>query len=311
MANAGVLMSRVKSGAALDFNGGGAPPPRRSRDPRVRSTRARRELDINNAQVTARRKAARKRHSDYVSSEDWFYLAARALERGGKVIKPGVVEWPAAGRCSNPYVRTIKGLVTDLWGMTEARENTTRTRFLDMEVPCRRCPSCLYRKRLHWEHRGTMETEAARRTWFVTLTFKPEVRWRMEQEARRAVGEEAWKELSQEQRSSALAKQAQSYLTDWLKRVRSQSGAALRYLAVSELHKDGMPHCHLLVHECSDVAVRHAVLTRQWSRNGFSNAKLVETGENATAYVTKYLSKDPVTRVRASVGYGHRGQDAL
>lgn len=308
MANAGELMSRVKSEASLDIDGGGAPQARRSRDPRVRSVRAKRELDNNNAQVTARRRAAqRKRHAEYISAEDWFFIAGSALERGARMVRPGVVAWNAAGRCENPYTRTLKGIPHNVWGRVEARENSTRTRFLDVEVPCRRCPPCLFRKRLHWTHRGEAETLAARRTWLVTLTFKPEVRAAMEWKARAAVGDETWRELSLEQRSTKLAAQAQPYVTTWLKRVRSQSGAALRYLSVCELHKDGMPHVHLLVHEVGDMPVRHAVLTGQWSQNGFSNAKLVETGEEhkAADYPAKYLSKNPITRVRASVGYGH------
>lgn len=151
------------------------------------------------------------------------------------------------------------------------------------------------------------ESAQSYRSWLVTLTFRPEIRSRMNMAARSAVGGEAWDALSQEQRDAKLADQANKYVTLWLKRVREQSGAGLRYLSVVERHEDGFPHCHLLVHE-TEVAgpLRHAHLTRQWTY-GFSNAKLVENTEIAASYVAKYLAKSPVSRVRASVGYGHNG----
>jgi len=281
----------------------GAEPHARTRDPRVHSLRRRRELDYNNAQVTAAKAAAeRKRFPGYVSSEDWFHLSAAALQRGGRVVRPGVVEWNAAGKCESPFTRTITGLVTDLYGKVEARERGTRTRYLDMQVPCRRCKTCLWNKARHWMHRASLECEIANRTWMMTLTFHPAVRAQMTLRARASAGEEAWTEASREGRANMLAKEAQKYVTLWLKRVRSEAGPGLRILSVTERHKDGFPHCHLLVHEFG-TTVRHATLTRQWVY-GFSNAKLVEDTVEGAKYVAKYLAKDPISRVRASVGYG-------
>lgn len=141
-----------------------------------------------------------------------------------------------------------------------------------------------------------------------TLTFRDTFRSRMLMAAQASVGGQAWAELSSEQRSAALAAEAQPYATLWLKRVRAESGAAFRYLMVTELHEDGMPHLHGLLHE-GQVQIRHRCLSRQWIY-GYSNVKLVEEGEAAARYVTKYVSKSPVSRVRASVGYGHDGDNA-
>lgn len=147
------------------------------------------------------------------------------------------------------------------------------------------------------------------RTWFVTLTFAPAFRSRISLAAERSIGGKEWGELSSEKRTAALAKEAQSFVTLWLKRVREESGAAFRYLLVTEAHKDGFPHIHLLISENGVSPLRHAVLSRQW-RYGYSNAKLVDSDDpRAAEYATKYLSKSPVTRVRASVGYGHGDGD--
>lgn len=152
------------------------------------------------------------------------------------------------------------------------------------------------------------EHKKARRTWFVTLTFNQAARARVFWLARQDAGDE-WFELSQEQRSIHLARAAQEQVTLWIKRVREQSGAGLRYMLVTELHKDGFPHIHALVHEdFGEKRVLHRHLSGAWASVGFSNAKLCDPDDpTMPAYVCKYLQKDPVTRVRASVGYGHDG----
>lgn len=92
-------------------------------------------------------------------------------------------------------------------------------------------------------------------------------------------------------------------ITKYLKRVRKKSGAPLRYILVAEAHKSGLPHYHMLIHECDPSRqVRHKDLTAAWSW-GFTRFKLVETS-NTAWYVCKYLSKAQLARVRASVRYG-------
>lgn len=276
----------------------------RSRDPRA-LMRRRRELDVSiNAQVTGR-----KRHSGWVDEQTWLIHARTALDKGGRITRLGTIEWNVAGRCENPVFRTIRGLQADLWGRAVRRSNHDTARYLDMWVPCRRCSPCLAKKAAHWRHRAEAEIAltamVGSRTWFVTLTFNPHHRALIYMRAQSRLTDQGWASLSREQQGSRLVNAASKYLTDYLKRVRSQSGAALRYLAVWELHKDGTPHAHLLIHEgAPDKPVRHAVLSRQWW-HGFSNAKLVEADERAAHYAAKYLAKSPLTRVRASVGYGH------
>lgn len=302
-------MSRPKSGACLDKEGGGTPPSR-SRDPRTVHLRRRRELDILSAQVTARKRNAQiPRHAGIVSDTQWGHQARAAYMRGARTVRPGVLEWDASGRCEAPVFRTLQGRATDFWGNAKPRDDANPAQHLDMWVPCRKCRTCLRRKAYHWKMRAMSElqhsSQIGGRTWFVTLTFAPHYRSLILMQAQRSIGGEGWAEMSSEQRSASLAKWAQPYVTLWLKRVRAESGSAFRYLSVTELHKDGTPHVHLLLSEQVGKPLRHAVISRQW-RYGFSNAKLVDSDDpKAAEYATKYLSKSPVTRVRASVGYGH------
>jgi len=88
-------------------------------------------------------------------------------------------------------------------------------------------------------------------------------------------------------------------VTKWLKRVRS-TGARFTYLMVVEAHKSGLPHVHLLIHD--QAATTYRALTAAW-RLGFAHAKLVE-GVSGPRYVTKYLVKSMMARVRSSLNYG-------
>lgn len=170
--------------------------------------------------------------------------------------------------------------------------------------PCRKCAKCQLYRKLHWRKRMQFETDKAERTWFVTLTLSPKARAEMDRTVRpeQFVGEAA--ELSKARTVVLLI-----WLRDYLKRLRYTLGAEvnakLRYVAVTEYHKDGYPHVHLLVHTTSDV--KHAMVRKaRWGR-GFVDAKLCDAG--AAAYLSKYLTKSNAA-VRASINYGALPQDA-
>lgn len=136
-------------------------------------------------------------------------------------------------------------------------------------------------------------------------------------------------------------------VTKYLKRLRKERGA-FRYLLVAERHMKnpmsevyGRPHFHMLLHEVQGSAL---VLPHEWQQTaGLCEAqckhgsrpllhkedgeahdaafvrsqwahgwtKLVRCREARSAlYVCKYVSKDPMARVRASVGYGKNTIDA-
>lgn len=183
-----------------------------------------------------------------------------------------------------------------------------------ISVRCRKCDACLNHRRRVWTARAVAEVDQAPRSWFVTLTFKPERRFVLEcfgdQLARKRRAERLT-DMGTLDRFTAISKPAAREVTKWLKRLRKVSGAKLRYLLVSEAHADGFPHYHLLIHEVSGTVTKRQI-EQAWQRNGFSHCRLVDRGDSkATYYVCKYLNKSAQTRVRASLRYGQIHKDVL
>lgn len=238
---------------------------------------------------------------------------------------------PLHGDCSEPVTHEVRGRESDLlerlkgvqwakgddvldyapgygWiGEDQLPAVSPRSITAYVTVRCRRCELCLaYRRRL-WTARAIAETNVSHRTWFGTLTFRPSARFRVrmvtdEQVRRRRC--ERIEDVDQEEQFKLMARTAARDVTLFLKRVRKNSGAALRYLLVTEAHEDGFPHFHLLLHESSDRRVVKQMLEDNW-RAGFSHWRLVNNQDaKVTGYVCKYLSKSASTRVRASQKYG-------
>lgn len=228
-------------------------------------------------------------------------VAARALASGG-TLSPGKVVYPAAGNCQRPVYREMTYRRSlDVAG--EIPDTTFRTT-LEMEVRCRRCDPCLRARAAKWRHRAIVEIDAATRTWFGTLTLRPEEHYRCVLLADRVLrrGGERFEDLSADDQFRRRHEVVSAEITKWLKRVRKESGAPLRYCLVAEAHKNGLPHYHLLVHESAmDRPVTVRCLQNQW-KLGFSAFKLAD--KQAAFYVTKYLMKAAMNRVRASTRYG-------
>lgn len=212
---------------------------------------------------------------------------------------------------------------------------------LEMEVPCRKCDNCRARRARMWAIRAMQEFRAGSdvglRTWFGTLTIDPNRLHIARTRARALVavdetvdgqtGEikrDDWDELPEWLAMQKLNSQLSPDITRYLKRVRKGSlpkwavtlpryadfephETRFRFLCVAELgDKRGRLHYHLLVHEQEHGAeVRHALLETQWAEVGFSNWKIVRTPYGAAHYVSKYLTKRMIARVRASGGYGN------
>ena len=132
------------------------------------------------------------------------------------------------------------------------------------------------------------------------MTLAPERLYRCEAIARKRdiKFDERPQEIREQSRFAVIVEEIQRFL----KRIRKNSGAKLRYICVQELHKSGAPHYHLLIHEVEGTLTK-AVLQAAWQW-GFSNAKLSEP--HRAIYVCKYLTKAQGSRVRASLGYGRR-----
>lgn len=177
-------------------------------------------------------------------------------------------------------------------------------RHIDVAVRCRDCPPCREARRRHWAARARSEIDAAPRTWFGTLTLRPEQQFRLVALANASLLARGttYAQLSDadqfKERIKPLVREVQLYM----KRLRKE-GAVFRYLVAIERHKSGAPHVHFLMHEVS-APIRHKALSAQW-RLGFSNIKLVAQHEaqGAAYYVAKYLTKES-SRLLASKLYG-------
>ena len=179
---------------------------------------------------------------------------------------------------------------------------------LNLLTPCRRCRVCLRRKANHWRGRAVTEIEQAERTWFGTLTTRPDVDVWLDQ-----LASTRKRNFWTSDASKKFETQAQLLgieVTKYLKRVRKNSGCQFRYLLVTELHASAKtdaikymrPHVHLLVHEFAGQPIAKRLLDGAWM-HGFAQWRLV-ADIRAAWYVSKYISKASDARVRASIDYG-------
>jgi hypothetical protein len=221
------------------------------------------------------------------------------LRLGGQTAT--LLRW--AGNCTAPVQIFCRGLPDKICvGLLNEKERHT---VATIETPCRKCEPCLRSRSQLWAARARDETSIATRTWFGTLTLAPAqaLQLRFGTEVQKAQQGHTLGELSEDELFTAMSKGASAELTKWLKRIRKNSGAKIRYVLVCEKHKTGVPHWHVLIHEY-DGKVTKAKLEAAW-RYGFSHFRLVERENTKTAwYVCKYLGKSALARVRASQQYG-------
>ena len=235
-------------------------------------------------------------------------LVARAVAAGAVSISRTAWEWNVAGRCQSPVTRELfarkdrKG--KDLWNhWSSGKDEPLR---LILHVRCRACLDCARLRRRQWVGRITTEAAKSTRTWVGTLTLSPEEHVRAEYPRRRRLsrGGTDFDRLAPAERYREVCAEVGEMLTRYLKRVRKESKAPLRYVAVFEAHKTGLPHLHMAVHEYTAVPVRKRTLDGQWS-HGFAHWRLLapEDRRRAAVYVAKYITKEGA-RIRASLLYG-------
>lgn len=234
-------------------------------------------------------------------------LATRLAE-GAPYERKGIAtfEIDVSGKCESPVGFAVAYSTGD---RDLGRHDRDRSMFIDGTARCRRCEACRRYRRGLWAGRARNELGAAERTWFGTLTLNPNAQAQLEA-ATRVAAKRAGYDLDAvepAERFRLVGRMLGVQLARYLKRLRFESKARLRYLFVVERHKSGWPHLHCLLHE-SVGAVRKAVLERQWPY-GFSSWRLVghSTDDHAKVawYVVKYLLKeDNATRIRASLHYG-------
>lgn len=269
-------------------------------------------------------------------ARDLRATAAKALSQGAKVARRSTVEWNVSGNCTDSKMITLTGrnprrVGAPVWRHPPDRYAVSDRRFwqtcsperkhqvvrgtannpiwIDIEARCRKCAACLRARARMWTERAIAECRQAGRTWMGTLTLSPHQHHLMMCRASHRLKQSVvrWSSLSAEEQLSERHKEISKEITLWLKRVRKNSHAVLRFLLVMEQHKNGLPHYHVLIHEGA-VPVVKRVLEGEW-KLGFSKFKLVEQEARAlqrsARYVAKYLTKANEARVRASVGYGN------
>lgn len=243
-------------------------------------------------------------------------FARHALGMGGVLVTPTLVRWDLSGNCTDPRFMELTGRLDLSEDFADEKPISTV-----LEVRCRVCANCLRARAFHWRMKAQAECQHAQRTWFGTLTLseaeqvKALYRAQLASE-RRGVPwhspvkrglDETPEAYSMRVRRAQFRLAVQSIapdVTKWLKRIRKESGAKLRFLLVAEAHKSGRPHFHVLVHEVAgSVPIRKRTLGDQW-KLGFSQFRLVQEGDKAASYVCKYLTKSAAARVRASLRYG-------
>lgn len=210
-------------------------------------------------------------------------------------------------KCMSPYIVAGLGLASPSLALKRWWDGDSNAPVpVEIASRCRKCAACLAHRRRLWATRARDELRAASRSWFATLTVRPEIRFMAALEAAtraEAAGHGDWRRISAETKFEYLVQVLGEEVTRYWKRLRKSAGVPLRYLLVAEAHKDGFPHFHMLIHEEALPTTKRA-LESAW-RYGFSQFRLVDGNDPRSAwYVSKYLAKDARTRVRASRRYG-------
>lgn len=159
----------------------------------------------------------------------------------------------------------------------------------------------------------TEELRHGLRTWYGTLTLRPVEQYRVLVEARKYTEGRGvdWSTLSEDERFAIRARFALKLVTKYVKRFRKRAFGALgkspmSWICITERHKSGMPHFHMLVHELQLRPITHSIISSSWG-HGFERWRLVDLEEKPQEvawYLCKYLTKDFSTRIRCSEKYG-------
>jgi hypothetical protein len=253
------------------------------------------------------------------SASDVKAATAAALAMGkGVVHAPNYATTDKSGWCERPIVIDQEG--EGHWRLgSDGKSVREPARTLSQQVRCRKCDGCLKERRCMWANRAVSEfREAAHRggrTWFVTLTFKPEQHYRLTTKTRLRCAEQGvdLDALPWSERYAEMLREYHAEVDLFLARLRgglAKRGwkkVRFRYLMVPEPHKSGFIHYHLLLHEQSaDMPIVKRRIEAAWLEWGLGFVKAKEVvSEKAASYTTKYLGKNHFEgRIRNSQHYG-------
>lgn len=235
--------------------------------------------------------------------QDTATLFKKAITAGAQRTGASSCIWKVHGDCLEPFVKVHKGTPRAksgerYWVWTPERRSTL---YVEMWLRCNHCRTCLMNRARLWSRRIRYETENAPRSWFGTLTLNPQQHVQCELLAQS--NNRAYFQLTPRQQLKERLAVSGSEVTRYLKRVRKQATGKLRFVCVTELHKSGYPHYHLLIHEQVRGCVLHKMLANQWSW-GFEKWRVLDPQTAPAWYLCKYLTKENIDRVRASIRYG-------
>lgn len=261
-----------------------------------------------------------------ISIERQYSTIGKLLEHGAKRTSAASFAFDAAGKCANPKYIEVRGAPSGAFGVVPVKFADDAGRrvfhdktivvdgpfsqgplYLDGRVRCRKCGWCKQQRAKDWTLRASTEIKVSVRTWFATLTLRPDrahyfLECARERRFRAGVDLDADKA---DERFRQWCHEIGKELQLFMKRVRKNSAADLRHLFVFEPHKSGYPHVHGFIHECSrENSVTKRTLEKAWHL-GHSKFRLVQHDAARPAYyITKYLTKDLSAKPRASVHYG-------
>lgn len=228
-------------------------------------------------------------------------IITRSMSAGGRRTGLTTHEWDVAGNCHAPRSLSLSSRSPN----RPPNGQAATPLHLDLSVRCRRCDACLRQRARMWADSARAEIDQAARTWFGTLTLSPEWHFKMRCAAA-ALHPGDFEKLSSEDKFRAVDRVIYREISKYWKRIRKLSGSPLRFVLVCEAHQSGDPHYHFLLHQVeADSYIRWKHLDT-WPL-GHATFKLLEDGPNAARYITKYLAKSALARVRASKRYGNNG----
>lgn len=222
---------------------------------------------------------------------------------------------------ANGQRRKVFRYAKDCENPITCRVNATDSQTLiGYDVRCRKCAPCLKAKARYWAaagyHQTLLAAERGDRTWFGTLTLRPEEQHRlltlaqskwMDVHAPDSQFPAWWEDSLCDHRFALVRAELVRELQKYWKRLR-KAGHSFSYLVAIERHDSGLPHVHWLLHE-HGAPIRKRQLEAQWGL-GYTKVVLVGGKSKRTAgpakaafYVVKYLQKSAQARQIASRGY--------
>lgn len=154
---------------------------------------------------------------------------------------------------------------------------------------CGKCGPCVRLKKWLKTNRIELEMKSAHGAWFCTLT-----QVQFELDDGRKFGVMTYENVKK-----------------FLKRLRKNTGAEIKFVMAEELHRSGVRHWHAILMHRGTVSKRQ--LEAAWAGDDLAGHCMVRriNGRGAARYVMKYIGKDEAYIVRSSIHLGKATTDKV